>query len=122
MTLRSVCIVLTAAEAIAVVGLSPKATAATLSQNASAPTTNVLVSQLGFHSDYKNDLVKDGGRDFTDNSGPVGQTFAVPSTSQLQAVTVHGNADLGDLNAAANFHIRIGSVNSATRAITVLRD
>lgn len=96
--------------------------AATLSQSPTAPTSNVLVSQLSFHPDYTSDSVKDGGRDFTDNSGPVGQTFTLPSASQLTAVTVHGNADTGDTNPGTNFHIRIGSVDPATRAITPLRD
>src|SRR4051812_8574045 len=106
---------LAAAVAIGGLGLACGVEAATLSQSPTAPTTNVLVSQLSFHADYTNDAVKDGGRDFTDNSGPVGQTFTVPSASQLQAVTVHGDRDLGDLNPANNFHIRIGSVNLATR-------
>jgi hypothetical protein len=103
-------------------GSASVAGAATLSQSASAPTTNILVSQLSFHPDYTNDAVKDGGRDFTDNSGPVGQTFTVGSNAQIQAITVHGNRDLGELNPQQNFHIRIGSVNTSTRAITTLRD
>ena len=113
---------LLASVVIGALGLAYGAGGATLSQSPTAPTSNVLVSQLSFHSDYTNDNVKDGGRDFTDNSGPVGQTFTVPSASQLTAVTVHGNADDGGMDPGTNFHIRIGSVNLATRAITPLRD
>lgn len=103
-------------------GIASSARAAVISQSSSAPTTNVLVSQLNFDPNYTSDNVKDGGRDFTDNSGPVGQTFTVASAAQLQAITVHGNADDGDLSPTQNFHIRIGSVNTTTRAITTLSE
>jgi hypothetical protein len=108
---------LLAAAAVGSLGLVSRVGAATLSQSASAPSTNIIASQL-------TDLgpgTQDGNRDFTDNSGPVGQTFTVGSNSLLGAITVHGRADSGNLAAASNFHIQIGSVNAGTGAITQLR-
>jgi hypothetical protein len=107
---------LSAAAAAGLIGVGTMTRAATLSQNANAPTSNILASQL-------TDVgpgTQDGNRDFTDNSGPVGQTFTVPNAALLTAMTVLGRGDSGNLAATSNFHIKIGVVNSATGAITQL--
>ena len=103
------------AAVICAAALALPARAATISTNSTAPTSNVIASQLA-------DLgpgPQANDRDYTDNGGPPGQTFTVPSATQLGAVTVLGRGDAGSFN-PGTFSIQIGSVNTATGQITEL--
>lgn len=98
------------------IGIVSTANAATLSESSSAPTTNILTSQL-------TDLgpgPQTNNRDYTDNGGPVSQTFMVPTNSTAGAITILGRGDAGGGFNAGNFHIQIGSVNLTTGQITQL--
>jgi len=100
----------------AVLACAPVVRGATTATSPTAPTANVLVSQL-------TDVgpgVQANDRDYTDNGGPPGQTFTVPGASLLTALTVLGRGDAGGGFDSGNFHIQIGTVNPATGAITPL--
>ena len=101
----------------AALGIVP-ARAATVTTSPTAPAVNIRTSQL-------TDLgpgVQANDRDYTDNGGPPGQTFTVPSASVITGVTVLGRGDAGGgYNTSGNFHVQIGRVDPATGAITELR-
>jgi len=101
--------------AAALVSLSA-ARGATITTSPTAPTANILTSQL-------TDVgpgVQANDRDYTDNGGPPGQTFTVPNAGQITGLTVLGRGDAGGgyNSATGNFHIQLGTVNAATGAIT----
>jgi len=89
---------------------------ATVSESATAPTSNVLTSQLLFNGTTFN-----GAQDFTDNAGPPGQTFTISGSGdfQLAAITVKGVGNSGGSSGVV-WNIQIGSVDSTTGAITVI--
>ena len=95
--------------------------AATISaEGPNPPTTNVLASQT--IGDPKG-VTRDPARDFTNNGGPPGQTFTVPSdaTVLLGAITILGDGhSKTPLATFGGFNIQIGSVDPATGAITQL--
>lgn len=98
---------------IAVLVAASSAHAAVMTESTSAPGSNIIASQM-------TDLgpgPQDNGRDYTDNSGPPGQTFMVTKNSTLTAVTVLGRGDDG--GGVSGFNIQIGSV-AANGAITAL--
>jgi hypothetical protein len=102
--------------AAGVVGWAGVSRAATLSQNATPPSTNIIASQL-------TDLgpgPQANDRDYTDNGGPAGQTFTVGGASFLNAITILGRGDAGGNFNTGNFHIQIGSINPGTGQITQL--
>ena len=87
----------------------------TLTMNAAAPSGGILASQL-------TDLgpgTQDGGRNYTDNGGPPGQTFTVASASTMGSVTILGRGDSAlsynngpvPFDGTETFGIQIGSVN-----------
>jgi len=98
-----------------------------ITDSTSAPSGNILASQL-------TDLgpgVQDGGRDYMNNGGTVGQTFTVASTSSLQAITILGRGDSASywggspsgpqpFTAGTLWGIQISSVNAITGALTPL--
>jgi hypothetical protein len=87
-----------------------------ISESPNAPSTNILSSQLI-------DLgpgAQDSNGDYTDNSGPVGETFHVSTNAQVTSITVLGNGD-SSTDPALNFHFEIGTVNPTTGQITQLR-
>jgi hypothetical protein len=86
-----------------------------ISESASAPSTNILSSQLI-------DLgpgAQDSNGDYTDNSGPVGETFHVSTNALVTSITVKGNGDASS-DPALHFHFEIGTVNPTTGQITQL--
>ena len=100
----------------AVLAGAPVVRAATTATSPTAPAANILVSQLGDVGPG----VQANDRDYTDNGGPPGQTFTVPSASLLSALTVLGRGDAGGGFDTGNFHLQLGTVNPATGAITQL--
>lgn len=80
------------AAAIAGVMLASSAGAGTLSIDPSAPSGNILASQL---SDT-NSGSGDGGRNYLDNGGPPGQTFVVTSAALATRFTFKGRGDSSD--------------------------
>ncbi len=96
--------------------LVASATAASITENATAPTGNILTSQLtdlGPGVQYLN-------RDYTDDSAPPGQTFTVSSANTLGAITLMGRGDsAGSVTTGGNqpfdgteiWNIQIGLVN-----------
>lgn len=109
---------LAGAAAVALMGVGKVVHAAGLSESASAPSSNVIASQL---TDIQPlDASQDGFRDYTDNGGPVGETFTVSSPANVTAITVHGAHDAGNLDPNQNFHIEIGTINPTTGLITQL--
>jgi hypothetical protein len=113
LTVRTLCVLVGAAA----LGLVPATRGATISTSPTAPTSNILTSQL-------TDLgpgVQANDRDYTDNGGPPGQTFTVPSAAMLTGVTILGRGDAGGgYNTSGNFHVQIATVDPATGAITQL--
>jgi hypothetical protein len=101
---------------VAGLGMASVAGAGSISESATAPTTNILTSQLV-------DLgpgAQDSNGDYTDNSGPVGETFHVSTNALVTAITVLGNGD-SSTDPALNFHFEVGTVNPTTGQITQLR-
>ncbi len=110
---RSVWLLVTSIISSGVLAFS--ASAATITESLLAPTGNILASQL-------TDLgpgVQDGGRNFTDNGGPPGQTFKVDQGAFMSSVTVLGRGNsAGSWNNGPQpftgseiWGIQIGSVN-----------
>jgi len=100
------------------------ASAATITESATAPSANIVASQL-------TDLgpgTFDGSRDYSNNGGPPGQTFTVASASLVNAITVMGRGDSAGFwnNGAQPFTgsevwgIQIAQVNTSTGALTPL--
>src|SRR5688572_15764113 len=101
----------------AALGFVPAARAATITTSPAAPTASILTSQLADVGPG----VQANDRDYTDNGGPPGQTFTVPSAASLTGVTILGRGDAGGgYNTSGNFHLQIGTVNPTTGAITPL--
>jgi len=90
--------------------------AGTISESATAPTVNVLTSQLI-------DLgpgAEDSDGDYTDNSGPVGETFHISTAANITAITIQNNGD-SQTDPTLNFHFEIGTFNTTTGLITQLQ-
>jgi hypothetical protein len=112
MTVRRLCLLAVAAA----VGFVSVARGASVATSPTAPTANILTSQL-------TDLgpgVQANDRDFTDNGGPPGQTFTVPSPAIITALTVLGRDNAGGGYNTGNFHVQLGTVDPSTGAITQL--
>lgn len=107
-------LLLNAAAAVGLMGLATGLQAATLSESSNAPSSNLLAFQLS-----SIDVTQDSNGDYTDNSGPVGETFTVTKNAIVNAITVLGNSDDG-LDATQNFHIEVGTVDPSSRQITQL--
>jgi PEP-CTERM motif len=95
----------------------------TITENASAPGANLLTSQLT----NLGPGVQDGNRDFTDNGGPVGQTFKVSGASLMAGFTILGRGNsAGSYSGGALpmvnqvFGAFVGSVNLADNSVTTL--
>jgi fibronectin-binding autotransporter adhesin len=105
----------------ATIGIATDASAFTITESATAPTLNVLTSQLG---DQSGTVI--GNQDYTDNGGPPGQTFVLGGTGnfQMQAFTILGGGGHGGTSgggsSGVNWSIQIGSVDLGTGAITEL--
>lgn len=99
------------------VGLSASGFAFTITESSTAPTLNLLTSQLDDASGSQ-----DGARNFTDNGGPPGQTFSLstPGSFQMTAFTLQGRGDAGGGALATNWSIQLGTVDPLTGAITPL--
>lgn len=104
--------------------LTISASAATITESATAPGANIVASQL-------TDLgpgTFDGGRDYADNGGPPGQIFTVASATSINAITVKGRGDsAGSWNNGAQpmtgiepWAIQISQVNLVTGQLTPL--
>jgi hypothetical protein len=108
--------VMVTAAAVAGLGIFSQARAGSVSDSTSPPSTNILASQLV-------DLgpgAQDSNGDYTDNSGPVGETFTVSTNALVNSLTVLGNGD-DSLDPTLNFHFEIGTVDPITKQITQLR-
>src|SRR5204862_6465870 len=92
---------------IAGFGLSHSALAFTLSESATAPSTNLLTSQLGDATG-----AQINNENYTDNSGPPGQSFTLASGSsyQVQAITILGRGDSGSAD-NTNWSLQIGGLD-----------
>lgn len=95
-----------------------------ISDSATAPTSDILTSQL-------TDLgpgTQDSARDYMNNGGAVGQTFEVGGNSTLDAITVLGRGDAASswttgpqpFVAGTTWGIQISTVNPITGALTTL--
>jgi len=118
---------LTVAAIMSGCALATSAGALGISDSTSAPSANILASQL-------TDLgpgAQDNGRDYLNNGGTVGQTFTVAANSTLGAITVLGRGDSAlywggspsgpqPFVAGVTWGIQISSVNSVTGALTPL--
>ncbi|MGD0086866.1 MAG: PEP-CTERM sorting domain-containing protein [Verrucomicrobiota bacterium] len=101
--------------------LASSADAAIMTYSSTAPTGNVLASQLTDVAALGpgwNGGSLDGSRDYFDNAGPPGQTFTLSSAATLGAVTVQNGLDSGlhDSSAAwtqESVQIQIGSVDGS---------
>lgn len=90
--------------------------AGSVSESSSAPSTNILTSQFV-------DLgpgAQDSNGDYTDNSGPVSETFHLNSAANITAITVKGNGDASN-DPNLFFHFEVGTFNLATGQITQIR-
>jgi hypothetical protein len=96
----------------------------TITDSTSAPSGNILTSQL-------TDLgpgQQQNSLDYMNNGGTVGQTFSVGANSTLQAITILGRGDSAQFysggaqpfTAGTTWSIQIASVNISTGAITPL--
>jgi hypothetical protein len=96
----------------------------TITDSTSAPTANILTSQL-------TDLgpgPQDNNRDYMNNGGTVGQTFTVSGNSILDSITIKGRGDSAQyysggpqpFTAGTVWSILISSVNPTTGALTPL--
>jgi hypothetical protein len=117
---------LTVAAIMSGCALASSAGALGISDSTSAPSANILASQL-------TDLgpgSQDGARDYMNNGGTVGQTFTVAANSTLGAITVLGRGDSAlywggspsgpqPFVAGVTWGIQISSV-SGTGALTTL--
>jgi hypothetical protein len=77
---------MTAAAVICGCALASSAGAATITQSSTAPSGNIIASQL-------TDLgpgTQNGNNDFTDNGGPVGQAFTPTVSTSIAAISVLG--------------------------------
>ena len=115
---------LTVAAIMSGCALASSAGALGISDSTSAPSANILASQL-------TDLgpgAQDNGRDYLNNGGTVGQTFTVAANSTLGAITVLGRGDSASswttgpqpFVAGTIWSIQISSVNTVTGALTPL--
>jgi hypothetical protein len=105
-------------------GLAVQSFGAVITENAAAPNTNILASQL-------TDLgpgTLDSARDFADNGGPPGQTFTLASSATITSVTLKGGGSSSSTfnngtvpyDGTETWGVQIGSVNTGTGAITPL--
>jgi len=106
--------VFAAAMIAGVLGLALGARAANITSSANPPSTNILAGQLS-----SIDITQDSNGDYTDNAGPVGETFTLAGKSLVNAITILGNGD-DNLDLGQNFHIEIGSVDPVSGLITQL--
>jgi len=112
----------TVAGIVSACALVTNATAASITENAAAPTGNILTSQLADLGPGVPDLNRDYTPDFP------GQTFTVSGAATLDIVTVMGNGDSAGswqafnqpFNGTEIWTIQFGSVNTGTGAITPL--
>jgi autotransporter-associated beta strand protein len=110
----------TLAGTAAAIGIAADASGFTLTESPTAPTLNVIASQL---TDQSGAII--GNQDYTDNGGPPGQTFVVGGTGnfQMQAFTILGGGGHGGTSSGSSgvfWNIQIGSVDLGTGAITEL--
>jgi hypothetical protein len=102
---------------IAVVTLTfSLARAGSVSESPTAPSTNILTSQLI-------DLgpgAQDSNGDYTDNAGPVSETFHLNTAANITAITVKGNGDASN-DPNLFFHFEVGTFDLVTGQITQLR-
>jgi hypothetical protein len=101
---------------LAGVGTVAAAQAGSVSENAAAPSANILTSQLV-------DLgpgAQDSNGDYTDNSGPVGETFHLSAAANIAAITIKGNGDASS-DPSLFFHFEVGTFNPLNGQITQLR-
>ena len=91
-----------------------QATPLTITESGTAPSGNILASQLTDSSG-----AQDNTHDFTDNGGPPGETFTVGQNATLNAFTILGRGNAGGTG-GATWSVQIGSVNPATGVITQL--
>jgi autotransporter-associated beta strand protein len=102
------------------VGIASDASGFSLTEAPTAPTLNVIASQL---ADQSGTII--GNQDYTDNGGPPGQTFVIGGTGnfQMQAFTILGGGGHGGTSSGSSgidWSIQIGSVDLGTGAITQL--
>ena len=113
---------LIAAAILSACALASSANALSITDSTSAPSANILTSQL-------TDLgpgTQDNNRDYMNNSGPVGQTFSVAQKSTLSSITVLGRGDSAmyynggpqPFTAGVVWSIQISSVNVSTGSLT----
>lgn len=89
--------------------------AATISQSGSAPVSSLIViSQPDFSVTGGNNI--DGGRDYTDNTGPPAQSFTTGvSGFELASVTVKGGGSMdGNPSANPTWTLSISSLSGST--------
>ena len=92
------------------------ALAGSILESPTAPSINILTSQLI-------DLgpgAQDSNGDYTDNAGPVSETFHLNSAANITAITVKGNGDASN-DPNLFFHFEVGTFNVSTGQITQLR-
>jgi hypothetical protein len=87
----------------------------TILESATAPSVNVLTSQLT----NLGPGVQDNNRDYSDNGGPVGQTFSVSSAALMTSFSVLGRGDSAGPLVNQVFGALVGSVG-AGNAVTTL--
>jgi hypothetical protein len=105
----------TAALAVAACATVAHATPLTISESGTAPSGNILASQLTASSG-----AQDNTHDYTDNGGPPGETFTVSHNATLSSFTILGRGDAGGGSSGATWNVQIGSVNPSTGVITQL--
>ena len=64
--------------------------------------------------------IQDSDGDYTDNSGPVGETFHLGTAANITAITIQNNTD-SQADSTLNFHFEIGTFNPVTGLITQLQ-
>jgi hypothetical protein len=120
---------LTVAAIMSGCALASSAGALGISDSTSAPSANILASQLtDLSSSTSGGAGQDAARDYMNNGGAVGQTFTVAANSTLGAISVLGRGDSASswttgpqpFVAGTTWAIQISSVNTVTGALTPL--
>jgi hypothetical protein len=63
---------------------------------------------------------QDSNGDYTDNSGPVGETFHLATAANITAITIQNNTD-SQTDPTLNFHFEIGTFDPVTGLITQIQ-